>query len=351
MKYFANFFNRKKVVVMIAYGGVGEFLFQLDLARRFEFEKFEVLFLVKNKYTFFSDILREANTRTICLINASRWRYVIGMGYVFYLSLRHDVTIVNSFNSLFYRLPTMLFYNIARLCSARIVISKHKVETSLTFEQVPYTEEMIWERNVRIVEHVCMTTNTRDTFPVIDFTSKPIANTSLSSYIHIHPVGSSFKKSYPSKKLLEVLRRLVDTNQILITMTPNEETWYMTDELRNFIMEHKDRVILESRFFSAKEIISYIKNSKVFCTVNTGLLWFSILLGHRTIVFDTFTDYEWNPSPYKDVTRLAHDYDERGMSLHLVTKEHEDGVYFESMYLITVNEVCEAIFDSIKNLE
>ena len=265
------------------------------------------------------------------------------MFYVWSICISRDVTIVNSFNSLFYRLPTKLFYSIAKLLSARVIVSKHDFQIKSPYEQVSYKKEMIWERNARIVTSVFGDGESKATFPVLDFVSKSPSIFKQGEYIHIHPVGSSFKKSYPSKKLLEILTNLIKDTHVLLTMTPGEESWYMTDELRNFIRNHKDRIVLDSRYFSAKEIISFIKNSKMFCTVNTGLLWFSALLGHKTIVLDTFTDYEWNPSPYKDVTRLAYDYDEHGKSLHLVTKEHEDGVYFESMYLISSHEVCEAI--------
>ncbi len=339
---------KKHLIVMIAYGGVGEFLFQLDLARRFELENREVLFLVKSRHTFFCDIVRETDLKVTRLVEAKGWRYFAYIFYIWGLSLLRDVTIVNSFNSLYYRLPTRVFYSVAKFLSARIIVSKHDTQTKLPYEQVPYKNEMIWERNVRIVERVCTRNKEKAIFPVLTFSIQSVDIFSSDSYVHIHPVGSSYKKSYPSKKLLEVLRNLVKDTHILVTMTPKEESWYMTDELRDFIAEHKDRVTLQSRFFSAQEIISYIKNSKVFCTVNTGLLWFSILLQHKTVVLDTFTDYEWNPSPYQDITRLAHDYDEYGTSLHLITKEHDDGVYFESMYLITPNEVCEAISANLR---
>lgn len=342
---------KKKLIVMVVYGGVGEFLFQLDLARRFELENREVLFLVKSKYVFFCDIVRETNLKKVRLVNGKGWRYFTYIVYIWWLSLVQDVTIVNSFNSLFYRLPTKIFYNVAKFLSARIVVSKHDFDTTMLYEQVSYKKEMIWERNDRIVEYVCGVTNTKNKFPVIDFTFRVKSDVFLGEYVHIHPVGSSYKKSYPSKKLLEVLKCLVKENHILITMTPNEESWYITEEFRDFIAEHEDRVTLKSCFFSAQEIISYIRGSKVFCTVNTGILWFSIILRHKTIVFDTFTDYEWNPGPYKGITRLAHDYDMNGKSLHLVTKEHDDGVYFESMYLITSEEVCEAISDNFKDVE
>lgn len=343
MKQFTRLPKNKKIIVMVAYGGVGEFLFQLDLAKRFENEGAFTLFLVKNRYSFFCDIAKESNLKNVLFIDAPGVKYYMYMFYIWAICISRDVTIVNSFNSLFYRLPTKLFYGIAKFLSARVITSKHSFQAGLPYEQVPYKKEMIWERNARIVTSVFGDNESKAIFPVLGFVSKNSSIFKQDEYIHIHPVGSSFKKSYPSKKLLEVLMSLIKDTHVLLTMTPGEESWYMTDELRNFIRDNKDRVVLDSRYFSAKEIISYIKNSKMFCTVNTGLLWFSILLQHKTVVLDTFTDYEWNPSPYKDVTRLAYDYDEHGKSLHLVTKEHEDGVYFESMYLIKSEEVCEAI--------
>jgi ADP-heptose:LPS heptosyltransferase len=83
--------------------------------------------------------------------------------------------------------------------------------------------------------------------------------------------------------------------------------------------------------------------AKCFVTVNTGLLWLACMNSVKTVVVDTFTDFEWNPALYSNVTRLSHDYDEEGKSLHLVTKHHEDGTYFESMYRVTPEEVSDAI--------
>lgn len=337
--------RKKKLIVMVAYGGVGEFLFQLDLAKRFESLGEEVLFLVKSKYALFFDIASETDLVTTRFIDAHGLRYFAYMFYIWGLALVRKVTIVNSFNSLFYRLPTKIFYGVAKLCSARVVISKHTKMSSWLFEDVPYHDkEMIWQRNCRLVEHV-LKKKGDTSFPIVKF--KDYRN-EKGGYIHIHPVGSSAQKSYPQLKLIEILSHLLRANHtIVLTMTPSEEKWYVTPLLSNFIATHKDNLHFKSKYFSAKEIVEYIQNAKVFCTVNTGLLWLSILLGKKVVVLDTFTDYEWTPTPYNGVTRLGHDYDENGDSLHLTLKKHEDGTYFESMYLIQSGEAAEAILSTI----
>src|SRR3989344_6283320 len=99
MKRLTNFLNRKKVVVMVAYGGVGEFLFQIDLAKRFEQLGINSIILVKSKYTFFRDIVQEVENNHICLVNRQGWRYFIFMPSVWLLCLMRQVIIINSFNS------------------------------------------------------------------------------------------------------------------------------------------------------------------------------------------------------------------------------------------------------------
>ena len=343
MKYLANFLKRKKVVVMVAYGGVGEFLFQLDLAKRFESNQIQVLFLIKAKYTFFCDIAQQTNLTQTRLVDATLHRYYLLFPYIWALSFIGNITCVNSFNSLFYRWPTKLLYLIASLFGAQVIISRHKYERSLPYEQVPYADkEMIWQRNIRIVNYVTKNSpknSTEAIFPCLEF-KQHVSN--QNDYIHIHPVGSSLKKSIPIKKLLDILNYLVEKNKIVISMTPNEERWYMTSELQDFIIKNNDKIECINRYFTAKEISSLIQNARLFFTVNTGLLWLGIMLKKKVLVFDTFTDYEWNPSPYAGVIRLSHDYNEKGESLHLVVCGHEDGVYFESMYAITFSEVKEA---------
>ena len=344
-----SLFNRKKVVVMVAHGGVGEFLFQVDLAMRFKKVGITSIILVKNKYTFFKGIVDEVEDNHICLVNREGWRYYMYMPSVWLLCLMRDVTIINSFNSLYYRLPTKIFYNIAKLFSARIVVSKHKKE-NVSYEQVPYEKEMVWQRNNRIVEYVTGT-HFNEGFPIIKFKSYEHQASSIkhqvgNKYIHIHPVGSILAKSYPVKKLIEVVKKLQEDNKIIITLTPSEERWYVTDELRDFV-NSSDNVELIIKYFPIKEIISLIANAQVFCTVNTGLLWLSLMIGQKVVVCDYFTDNEWNPKEYPNVTRLSHDYDENGNGLHHVLKKHEDGTYFESMYLVTPDEFSQAIMHSI----
>jgi ADP-heptose:LPS heptosyltransferase len=125
-------------------------------------------------------------------------------------------------------------------------------------------------------------------------------------------------------------------------MTPREAVWYVTNEMRDYVETHSN-ITLMVKQFSCKEITGIIKNAQVFCTVNTGLLWLGIMLDQKIVVCDTYTDFEWNPSPYKNVTRLAHDFDEQGKSLHLVTREYPDGIYFESMYRVEPKEVVQAL--------
>jgi len=210
-------------------------------------------------------------------------------------------------------------------------------------DQLEYLDdELIWQRNNRIVAHLTDTEYDED-FPILVF--KKHAPSPYKDYVHIHPVGSLLQKSYPAKKLLAVLEILGRESNILLTMTPKEEAWYMTDELRSYLASHKNIVFI-SKKFSFKEISQYIVGAQVFCTVNTGLLWLAVMLSKKTVVCDTHTDHEWNPVHYGEVIRLAQDYDERGNSLHLKLEIHEDGTYFESMYRIKPEVVAEALTSS-----
>jgi ADP-heptose:LPS heptosyltransferase len=330
-------------VVMVAYGGVGEFLFQLDLIRRLERSGIKSLLLVKNRYRFFSDIVSQIEGEKIHLINAEGIKYFFYIPYIWFMTITKKIVIINSFNSLFYRLPTRMFYGVAKLLSARVIIAKHE-KSEMSYEQIIYQKEAVWERNNRIVEKItgkpC-----NDHFPILTFKKQVEKN---QKYIHIHPVGSVLAKSYPVKKLLDVLEKLQHDHTIVITMTPKEEKWYVTQELRDFVSLHAKNVQLISKYFSAREIISLIQHSSVFCTVNTGLLWLAIMLGKKVVTFDYHTDYEWNPSAYANVTRLSHDTDQGGNSLHHVEKAHDDGTYFESLYLITGDEAYSAIRNALQ---
>ncbi len=92
-------------------------------------------------------------------------------------------------------------------------------------------------------------------------------------------------------------------HRIILTLTPDAEAWYVTPELHAYIASHP-AVTFISKYFSFEEIRAYISGSRVFCTVNTGLLWLALMLGKDVVVCDIETAYEWNPAPYGAV-RLA----------------------------------------------
>lgn len=332
--------NQPKLAIILVHGGVGDFLFQLDLAKRLSLAGIKTLFLARTNHAFFRQLIDASDITRTSLMRADGIRYVLAVGFVLATSLMSRLAIVNSFNPTHLRLPTRIFYALARFFSARILICVHEHKAHLPYEQIPYKdEEMIWERNNRIVSHLTNESQTRG-FPILSFAQQA---TSLSGeYLHIHMVGSALQKSYPPKKLLATLEALGPNYQILLTMTPGGEAWYMTEELRAYVAGHP-HITFISKWFSFVEIISYIKGSKLFCTVNTGLLWVAVLLGKKIVVCDTYTDYEWNPLPYGNVTRLSHDYDEQGKLLHLVLGEHEDGTYFESMYRVSPKELASAL--------
>jgi ADP-heptose:LPS heptosyltransferase len=224
------------------------------------------------------------------------------------------------------------------LCGARVIVSKHILDDSLQHEQVAYEEEqVIWKRNKRIVE--CVTGKVVEAgFPALHF---DVDSPPYSNYIHVHPVGSAPQKSYPAKKLISLLEKLKN-RQVVLTMTPKESVWYVSEELEAFLKEN-DNVRMIIKNFPFREIAGIISHADVFCTVNTGVLWLGLMLGQKIVVCDTFTDFEWNPKPYNNVIRLAHDYDEEGNSLHLVVREYPEGRYFSSMYLVSPEEIFEAI--------
>jgi len=298
------------------------------------------LILARKNHLFFQEIIAASDVPRVALVRADGVRYLTATFHVFVRALREKVVIINSFNPTLLRLPTRVFYAVARFLSARVIICLHQGKEDLTYEQILYKEkEMIWERNNRIVEHLVHSPQTAG-FPVLSFKEESVPLTG--EYLHIHMVASALEKSYPPAKLLRALTELGANYPILLTMTPKEEAWYMTDELRTFV-ENNAHITFMSKRFSFVEICSYISHAKVFCTVNTGLLWVALLLKKKVVVCDTYTDYEWNPVPYGGVTRLAHDYDEHGNSLHLALGEHEDGTFFESMYRVTGEELADAL--------
>lgn len=331
--------KKRKFVVIVAFGGVGEFLFQVDLLARLltTYTDLRIILLVRSKYQLFTDIIKASSLQdSVELVDASSYKYVVGMCKVWIASFFSDVTIINSFHSLYYRLPTRIFYSLVKIFGGRVIVAKH-TKTSLPYEQVLYKEhEMIWQRNNRIVE-VYSKSSCELPFPAVHFSSSKGAG----DYIHIHPVGSKFEKSYPVAKLLALLESL-GNRKIVLSMTPSEAVWYLNEDLKKYLAL-KQNITLINKYFSFKEIVEYIGGAKVFCTVNTGLVWLAVMLKQKMVVLDTCTDYEWNPSPYENVLRLSHDYDKEGGSLHLRIQEHEDGSFFESMYLVTSDEAYQAI--------
>lgn len=341
----ANSRSQKNLAVIMAHGGVGDFLFQLDLAKRLEVAGIDTLILARKNHRFFREIIASSNAAGITVVRADGMRYLAAIMSVFVRSLLRKVVIINSFNPTHLRLPTRAFYAAARLLSAHVVICLHAHNKDFPYEQILYKdEEMIWERNNRIVDHLVHAPQTSG-FPILSFRQESVPLPG--EYVHIHMVASALQKSYPPQKLLTALTILGARYPVLLSMTPDAEAWYMTDELRTYVANNA-HVTFMSKRFSFVEICSYIAHSKVFCTVNTGLLWVALLLKKKVVVCDTYTDYEWNPVPYGNVTRLVHDYDEHGNSLHLALGEHEDGTFFESMYRVTGEELAEAI---IRNVE
>lgn len=334
--------RQKNTIIMIASGGVGEFLFQLDLAKRFEEKGISTIFFVKKRYMLFAQIVQLSTIKHAKLISFETFFIVGLMRFITTCALR-SITLVNSFNSLSFSASTKVLYYTVKLFGGRVVVCKKDSHQKTSFETLYYKEgEVIWERNNHLVEYVTHKKSDLG-FPFL-FTDKQRAVSV--PYIYIHPVGSSFKKSYPVKKLMELFLLRKDINWVF-TVTPNEEKWYVTEELKKFLQENT-HITFQSKNFSISEIISFMTASKAFITVNTGLLWLASMLETPTIVADTFTDFEWNPTFAKNVTRLAHDYDEEGKSLHLVEKTHVDGTFFESMYLVTPTEINKELARFIK---
>ena len=335
----ASFSKQNKTVIMIASGGIGEFLFQLDLAKRLENQNIQTIFFVKKKYLLFAQIVQVSKARRVQLISFESF-FFVGLLQFISTCFTHSVILVNSFNSTAFSTNTKMLYTVVRIFGGRIIICKKDIHEKTNCETIFYQEgEVIWERNNKIVEYI--THKKSDIpFPIL-FQDKQ--RTVSVPYIYIHPVGSSFKKSYPIKKLMKLFSLRKDINWVF-TVTPSEEKWYITEELKTFLKENT-HITFQSKNFSISEVVSFMTASKVFITVNTGLLWLACMLDIKTIVADTFTDFEWNPSFGKNITRLAHDYDSDGKSLHLQEKHHEDGIFFESMYLVTGEEINKAIGD------
>jgi ADP-heptose:LPS heptosyltransferase len=331
-------FPQTNTVVMIASGGVGEFLFQLDLAKRLEKEGVRTVFFIKKKFHMFAQMVQASNCTQVTCVSVETF-FVRGMLQFFATCISTRVTLVNSFNSLGFSAITKALYFVVQVTRGRVVVCKKDKHQKTPYETLYYKEgEVIWERNNRIVEYITHKESNLS-FPVLfpSYTQRAVSV----PYIYIHPVGSSYKKSYPITKLMKLLSLRKDINWVC-TVTPSEEKWYVTEEFKVFL-QNNPHVTFQSKYFSLSEVLSFMTASKAFITVNTGLLWLASMLTVPTIVIDTFTDFEWNPSFAHNVTRLAHDYDAQGNSLHLKEVKHEDGTFFESMYLVTPEEVNKAL--------
>lgn len=335
---------------MVAYGGLGEFLFQLDLSIRIykNTRKIKTLFLVRSNYNLFYDIVKNSNAEEcgVFLINAKGFSYFLLSFLVPFCNFFREIIIINSFNSLFYRIPTRIFYRLNMIFGGQVVSSRHNLDNSI-YKQIPYLEnEPIWSRNKRITKEVFGCEEV-DMFPLLKF--KHIKILENKNYIHIHPVASTKDKSIPVNKLIGILENISKSNNITITMTPKEEVWYLTKELSEFIRKNKN-ITLISKYFHINEIINIISNASVFVTVNTGLLWIAVLLEKNTVVLDKYSEDEWNASSYRGVKRLSHDFDREGRSLQMVKVKHDDGEFYESMYLISEEEAVKAINYSLEKL-
>lgn len=344
MNLLMDFLRRKNEVLMVAYGGLGEFLFQLDLAERLHRgdEKTSTAFLVKGKYTLFSEIVQNAGlAHHVVLYDASGFRYVLFLIAAIIKATYRQHTVVNSFHSLWYRLPTRFLYEALLWCGGRVILSRHTVDMPSRFEQVPYhLSETIWERNNRIASQYYKKAVSYE-FPIVSFKQKKQVTP---VYLHIHPVGSIPQKSFPVEKLKAVLKLLGTDRKVRITITPNEEVWYVNDSSRA-LLTVQPSVSYKSSFFSFEEIVAMITASDTFCTVNTGIMWVSIFLGHRTVVIDYDTEGEWNPAQYENVVRLTHDVDSHGKPYQQSVGTYSDGSFYEALYAVTPVEVYDALSD------
>jgi len=293
------------------------------------------IFLVRKNRFFLNDILLNSNVVSAKIVRADGLYYLFSTLYVWLLCLVKKVFIINSFHFTCLRLPTRIFYRVAKKLSANIIICKKEIDPVYPYKQIIYHEgENIWQRNNRIVVEVGNAAAGVG-FPVLDFGSVDIEK---GDYLHLHPVGSRLEKSYPAAKLVKLLKLFDKSQKVVITLTPNEGKWYLAEELVSYV-DSQPNLTLIVKHFSFKEIKNLIAGASVFCTVNTGLLWVGIMLGKKVVVCDTFTDFEWNPQHYGPVKRIVHSHDEQGNSLHLKLVKHQDGEYYESMYRITPSEI------------
>lgn len=293
--------TKLKTAVLMAHGGVGDFLFQIDLAKRLELVNIPVVILIRKNFSFLKEIIESGNLEKIKLVRANSWSYIKAVLFVWASSFSRKIFIINQFYFTKLSLPTRIFYKVADLLSATVVLCPEKHNEDFSYKQITYIEkELIWQRSNRIVSYVSGKEPNLG-FPVLKFKTKHATN--LGSYIHIHPIASNFSKSYPPEELIKLLKSIGGQAKIVISITPNAESWYLTEELRRYLASRKDIVFLNKKF-SFVEISSMIYSAKLFCTVNTGLLWLAVILGQKVVVFDTKTHEEWNPEPYAGVFRF-----------------------------------------------
>ncbi len=337
----------KDTCYIFSYGGLGEFLFQLDFAKRLELSgDFKIILVTRKNYTLFNELIHGSNLQETKLVSAPGIHFYIKGTSIVYRAFFNSVWVVNAFDVKHYRLMSLGLYNVLALFGGRVLLyAKDRRLLSKNIYYIPRDEkEMIWKRNVRANQIISSNLPVEaKNFPVLSFQVKPPLK---KNYIHIHPVASIRERSYPPKKLIELVKLLTVNQDVLITYTPKEREWYLSssemEELASI-----PRVQIICQFLKPDVLMGYIKSSDVFCTMDTGLLWMALFLQKETVCFDIFTDYEWNPEPYGDtVIRLCHEYDESGASLFKKKREYEDGTFFESMYLITPQEA----YGAVKNL-
>ncbi len=323
-------------------------MFQLDLSKRLEEAGVKsVVILTRTNYNLFSQFLQVSNLSRTYIYNGHGKKFfwkalIIVCGCAF-----SSVSVINAFDVKSYSLYTRLFYLSLTLLGGEVFLYGYdkRLEKKRVYFLKRDEKEMIWRRNIRIVKAL-QPSYESSAFPAVRLTGESII--AQKNYIHIHVVASALVKSFPPQRTIELVRKLSQENDVIISMTPKEELWYFNQAQIEDIRMLK-RVTILSKQFTASQITGLIQGSKLFCTVNTGLLWLSRLLDKKTVVFDSATDYEWNPEPYHNVTRVCHDYDENGKPLLSVKASYPDGVFFTSMYLITLEEALEAVLKGLKD--
>jgi hypothetical protein len=339
--FLKDLFMKTREVLLINFGGVGEYIFQLDFSKRLEDAgKYKVIILTRKNYNLFQQFLQCSNLKYVQVKNGEGYRFFTHIFLTLALVPFRKISVINAFDVKGYSLLTRLFYRGVSILGGKVVLYgtddrfRHKRIIFLPQDE----REMIWKRNARIVRLLEPQYGSL-VFPVVSLKGEnPLG---VSGYIHFHVVASILAKSYPPQRTVDLIKGLSRDYSVVVTMTPREMEWYFTKDQLNELQQKGVKVI--SKFFTASEIIGILQNSLLFCTVNTGLLWLARFLNKKTVVLDTFTDYEWNPAPYRNVIRLGHDLDAAGHSLHSVKTFHPEGEFFESLYLISLEEAEKAI--------